>query len=105
MDELEVPQETIRVMEDNYACKQIVHKETDSAKIVGFLPVKAYIEDAIRHGILWVDKISGKLNPVGILTKPCTGGQELDAKTKHTHGVVPRGFESPEVLDVLRGNR
>ena len=83
MDELEVLQETIRVMEDNYACKQIVHKETDSAKIVGFLPVKAYIEDAVRHGILWVDKISGKLNPADILTKPCAGGQELDAKTEH----------------------
>ena len=105
MDELEVPQETIRVLEDNYACKQIVHKETDSAKIVGFLPVKAYIEDAVRHGILWVDKINGKLNPADILTKPCTGGQELEAKTKHAHGVAPRGFESPEVLDILREKR
>ena len=87
-------------MEDNYACKQIVHKDTDSAKIVGFLPVKAYIEDAARHG-----KISGKLNPADILTKPCTGGQELDAKTTHAHGVAPRGVESPEVLDVLREKR
>ena len=103
MAELEVPQAAVRVLEDNAACKAMVHKETDSAKIVGFLPAKAYIEDAIRHGVLWVDKINGKLNPADIWTKPCAPGQELSGKTDLIHGVSPRGFDSPEVLEARFG--
>ena len=30
-------------MEDNAACKAMVHKEADGAKIVGFLPVETEI--------------------------------------------------------------
>ena len=32
-------------------------------------------------------------------------GKELDRNTKLAHGVEPRGFESPGVLDVLQGAR
>ena len=76
-----------------------MYNEANSAQIAGYVNVKAYIEDNIQHGVLWVDKIDGKVNPANILTKPCAGGIQ---QVKVAMGIVPEGFDSPEILKARR---
>ena len=102
MAELGLPQGAIRVLEDNKSCQLIVHNEANSAQIAGYVNVKAYIEDNIQHGVLWVDKIDGKVNPADILTKPCAGGIQFEKQVKVAMGIVPEGFDSPEILKARR---
>ena len=96
MAELGLPQGAIRVLKDNKSCQLIVHNEANSAQITGYVNVKAYIEDNIQHGVLWVDKIDGKVNPADILTKPCAGGMQFEKQVQVAMGVIHEGFDSPE---------
>ena len=79
-----------------------MHNEANSAQIAGYVNVKAYIEDNIQHGVLWVDKIDGKVNPADILTKPCAGGIQFEKQVQVAMGIVPEGFDSPEILKARR---
>ena len=47
-------------------------------------------------------KIDGKVNPADILTKPCAGGIQFEKQVKVAMGIVPEGFDSPEILKARR---
>jgi len=95
------PHGTVRTLVDSAGCEaQIVHG-MDSKVCASYKRSQHYCEDAVGSGLLWLDHISGKINPADLMTKRVGNVGEFIAKNGVVCGSAPDMYETDALVKIF----
>jgi len=90
-----------RTLVDSAGCEaQIVHG-MDSKVCASYKRSKRYCEDAVGSGLLWLDNISGQLNPADLMTKRVGNVGAFIAKNGVVSGSAPDMYETGALVKIF----
>ena len=95
------PHGTVRALVDSAGCEaQIVHG-MDSKVCASYKRSQHYCEDAVGSGLMWLDHVSGKLNPADLMTKRVGNVGEFVNKNGVVSGSDPDMYATDAVVKIL----
>jgi hypothetical protein len=103
MAEIGFEQATIRVLEDNQSTVLQASGDYKSGKSDHYRRVQFYIEDNIRRGLIWVDKVPTDHNIADIGTKQVEPIAKFERLRDIASGKIPSVYLGPKVRDILDG--
>lgn len=103
MAEIGFEQGTVRMMGDNQSANMQATGDYKSSKSDHYRRVQFYVEDNIRQGLIWIDKVDTKDNISDIGTKQVSPISQFQRLRDIAHGKHPELPLTQQVRDILNG--
>jgi len=103
MAEMGHEQGITRVLGDNQSANLQATGDYKSSKSDHYRRIQFYVEDSVRQGVMWVDKVSTEDNIADIGTKQVTPIAQFKKLRDIAHGSTPSLVMSKKVRDILDG--
>ena len=103
MAEMGYEQGTVRVLGDNQSANLQSSGDYKSSKSDHYRRVQFYVEDNVRQGIIWIDKVRTEDNIADIGTKQVAPICQFKKLRDIAHGTTPTLVSSKLVEDILSG--
>ena len=105
MAELGFPQGCIRILEDNNSTLRQATGDYKTGKSDHYRGLQLYVENAVREGKVWIDRVDTKDQLADIHTKSVSPVQQFQLLRDRTHGKILYVPISQTVRDILDGKR
>ena len=105
MAELGFPQGCIRILEDNNSTLRQATGDYKTGKSDHCRGLQLYVENAVREGKVWIDRVDTKDQLADIHTKSVSPAQQFQLLRGRTHGKILYVPISQTVRDILDGKR
>jgi hypothetical protein len=92
---------TIRSMGDSQGALAQIGYGLDNKVCASYKRSQAFCEDAVSHGLIWLDHVPGPVNPADVLTKAVANISEFTYKADVINGNGPSLYESVAVIKIL----
>ena len=100
--ELGVPQDTIRIMEDNSPAVYLSAREKDTQKSQPFKRMQFFMEHEIDTLLVWLNKVPSEHNFSGIVTKSMHSAQDFNQLVGVFNGESPDLYLGTQIEQLLK---
>ena len=103
MKEMGFEQGSVRLMGDNQSANLQATGDYKSSKSDHYRKVQFYVEDNLRQGLIWIDKVKTEMNIADIGTKQVKPVEQFNKLKNIMMGVTPSLVETELVSKILSG--